>query len=76
MNSKEMTSHNRVEWLDIAKAYAIICVLIGHSIQYGSGSGNEYSDLFIDKFIYSFHLPLFMLISGYVFTYSVNKMGG
>ena len=28
------------------------------------------------RFIYSFHMPLFMLISGYLFTYSYRKRGG
>lgn len=67
----------RNELIDILKAIAIILLILGHSIQ--GGSGNEYllNNLFFDnylfKFIYSFHMPLFMLISGYLFYNSTIK---
>ena len=62
--------------LDLAKGILIILVVLGHAIQY-SGNGNwEDSQLFFDdivfRAIYSFHMPLFMMISGYLF-YSSNK---
>ena len=62
--------------LDLAKGILIIFVVLGHAIQY-SGNGNwEDSQLFFDdivfRAIYSFHMPLFMMISGYLF-YSSNK---
>lgn len=60
--------------LDIIKGIAIILVVMGHCIQYGSGNDYYTSALFFEenifKFIYSFHMPLFMLISGYVFGFS------
>ena len=63
-------------YFDIIKAVSIILVIVGHCIQYGSGK--EFSqDLFFEnplfKFIYSFHMPLFMLISGYLFSYSLEN---
>lgn len=64
--------------IDILKTTAIILVVFGHCIQYGSGKNYLANDLFYEnrifKTIYSFHMPLFMLISGYLFSFSVNKV--
>lgn len=71
------TTTNRNQYLDLVKSFAIICVIIGHCIQYGSGTEYLENGTFFDnplfKFIYSFHMPLFMLISGYLFAFSVEK---
>lgn len=48
-------------------------MLWGHCIQY---SNTASFDFFSDKvflFIYSFHMPLFMLVSGYLFYFSFRK---
>ena len=50
--------NQRIEFLDLAKGIGIILVVIGHSIS---------SDNLIGKWIYSFHMPLFFLISGMCF---------
>lgn len=47
---------NRIIWLDLAKGIAIICTIIGHTVPYGSD---------IRNIIFSFHMPLFFLLSGY-----------
>lgn len=52
----------RLEYLDICKAMAIILVVMGHVLQY-SFYGNTKEVLF--NSIYSFHMPLFVLLSGY-----------
>lgn len=56
--------------IDFIRAFAITTVVIGHCIQFGSGSiyssGKCLEDTLF-KFIYSFHMPLFMLLSGYLF---------
>lgn len=60
--------------LDYLKAFAIILVVLGHSLQYGLGEPNDgIFDNWLMKFIYSFHMPLFMMISGYLFGFSVKK---
>lgn len=68
--------NNRDSTLDLAKGILIILVVLGHSIQYSFGQEWLSSLLFFDdvvfKTIYSFHMPLFMLISGYLF-YNSNK---
>ena len=46
--------NKRIEYLDIAKGIAIICVIIGHSC----------GDI-TRSIIYTFHMPLFFIISGY-----------
>lgn len=44
----------RIEYLDIAKAIGILCIIAGHM-----GIAR------IDKIVFTFHVPLFFLISGY-----------
>lgn len=68
---------NRDSYFDVVKGVAILLVIIGHSIQYGNGEAFFTNNLFYNnilyKVIYSFHMPLFMLISGYFFYFSNNK---
>lgn len=63
--------------LDVVKAFAIISVVVGHNIQYGFSAdflrSGAYFDNILFKIIYSYHMPLFMLISGYLFAFSVNR---
>lgn len=63
--------------IDAVKAFAIISVVVGHSIQYGFSAdylrSGAYFDNVLFKIIYSYHMPLFMLISGYLFAYSINR---
>ncbi len=54
--------NKRVEYIDIAKGIGIILVVFGHVVR-----NNTYpmpGALFFDEFIYSFHMPLFFVISG------------
>ena len=56
----------RVEWIDMLRGLAIICVIIGHR-QFGdSGFLSEY----LEPEIYSFHIPLFFFVLGLVFSIS------
>ncbi len=47
----------RITWIDMAKGYGMIAVLIGHLVQGG----------LLGNFVYSFHLPLFFFLSGFLF---------
>lgn len=61
----------RNEYIDFMKGKLIFLVVLGHSIQYSIYS-NEFV-LFSDPlfiFIYSFHMPMFILISGYLYFFS------
>lgn len=68
---------NRNQHLDLLKGIAITLVILGHCIQFGSGSEFYNKSLFYDnlifKLIYSFHMPLFSLISGYFLFPTVRK---
>ena len=59
--------------IDLLRFIAIVFVVVGHSIQYGSGSNYSYYDNLLFRIIYSFHMPLFTIISGYLFYNSINK---
>ena len=54
-------SVGRIEWIDIAKGMAILFVIIGHTVPFGSIERN---------FIFSFHMPLFFLLSGYTMKFA------
>lgn len=63
------TPHNRLAWLDYAKAIGIVLVVFGHaSRSIGRTSGLVWSDSLqeLDAVIYAFHMPLFFLVAGYV----------
>lgn len=51
----------RIEAIDIAKGIGILLVIFGHIC---TGTDETYS---VKIMIYSFHMPLFFLISGYCF---------
>lgn len=53
----------RVAYIDNLKAFAIVCVILGHALQYLAGSNPE--RLISFNLIYTFHMPLFMMISGF-----------
>ena len=63
--------------LDFARGMAVILVVLGHSIQYGAGSDYYTSLAFfanpLFEFIYSFHMPLFAVISGYCFWFTTKN---
>lgn len=69
----------RNHYLDFVKGVAIILVVFGHSLQYGSGkvffTEELYWENLIMKSIYSLHMPLFVVISGYLYYFSVKHHG-
>jgi len=56
----------RIDYLDAIKAFAIFLVVCGHTLQY---LDKPQTGKCLHDIIYSFHMPLFMVISGY-FAYS------
>jgi polysaccharide biosynthesis protein PslL len=54
----------RIEYLDIAKGIGILLVVLGHN-------DFEVISLFVQRLIYSFHMPLFFFLSGYFLNTSV-----
>lgn len=60
MQNKQVNHMNnkRIEWLDIAKGIGILLVILGHCLNINQRSFH---------LIFTFHMPLFFLLSGYVF---------
>ena len=56
----------RVEWIDIAKGFAMILVVIGHTAF--STSKQE----ILRAMIFSFHMPLFFILSGMTLSFADN----
>ena len=65
----------RSQYLDIVKGFAIILVVFGHCLQFGTFlyANDKYFENNLYQFIYSFHMPLFTLISGYLFYGSISR---
>ena len=55
------SNKKRIEYIDIAKGIGIILMVLGHIPAFS----NNYK--FAYKLIYSFHMPLFFIISGFLF---------
>lgn len=68
---------DRIEWIDLAKGYTILLVVIGH-VLLGLLNSNRFSEhteslSFIIGVIYSFHMPVFFILSGYTYGYKKNE---
>ena len=66
-----MVTKQRIEYIDALKGFAIFCVLWGHSLQYLK-NGYDFFHNPMFEFIYSFHMPLFFMISGFFFCSSLK----
>lgn len=56
-------NNKRLYYIDILKGFAIFLMVMAHILLAIKGS----SDQTVARFIYTFHMPLFMFMSGYVF---------
>ena len=72
-------SRSREEWLDGIKGFAILLVILGHVLSgyldarmFGSAFWSIYR---VRTWIYSFHMPLFFLLSGFTFTLAYWQEG-
>lgn len=65
--STHITSGQRIEWVDILKGIAILLVVVGHT-EYAEGASNPGKTL-----IYSFHMALFFMLSGYTAALSLSR---
>lgn len=46
----------RINWIDYAKGFGILCVIFGHNIDSAIGH----------KWVYTFHMPMFFVLSGMI----------
>lgn len=56
----------QIELISFLQVFGIILVVLGHSF-------TSNNCILLNRLIYSFHMPLFMFISGYLFTNSIEK---
>lgn len=65
--------NKRLDYIDILKGFAIYFMVMAHILLAIKGS----PDQTVANFIYTFHMPLFMFMSGYVFDLNRrNEMAG
>ena len=65
-----MNNKKRIEWIDYLKAFACFLVVLGHliqSLQKANIDKYQYITEYINWFIYLFHMPLFMCMSGVLY---------
>lgn len=70
--------NDRKEWIDYAKGIGIILVVYGHLLSSGYHDGLNIPEHFYQlsrNIIYSFHMPLFFLLSGLLVEESLQKRG-
>ena len=67
----------RIEWLDSLKGFAIFLVVVGHVVlgylRAGIFPEYQWSLQLTHDLIYSFHMPLFFLISGFLYKLTWSK---
>lgn len=67
---KNETENKRIIWVDNVKSIAFILVALGHLLQGLIKAGvmqNSSGFTFFNTFIYTFHVPLFFICSGYLY---------
>ena len=69
----ESSINKRNENIDIIKGIAVILMVYGHCLQYGVNGKIDYFNMLCFKIIYSFHMPLFTIVSGYLLGKSLLK---
>ena len=57
------TNRKRLDYIDLAKGFMILLVVAGHIVQCWFDKSDQEP---LHAFLYSFHMPLFFLLSGYV----------
>lgn len=81
--NRKRVAHGRISetrWLlDFLKVLAVVLLVVGHCIQFVQGEailqGRTLFDDWAFRSIYSFHMSLFVLISGWLFGDSIERHG-
>lgn len=73
----EHKTMQRSQFLDVMKGIGIFLMIFGHAITSANGNLYRREESFwqdpVYEFIYTFHMPLFILISGYLFYFSLRR---
>lgn len=70
-----MSDKKKINWLLILQGWAMLWVIIGHAFLGVAGEGPQWENV-LTHFAYSFHMPLFMLVSGWLFFMTRLKESG
>ncbi|WP_081666252.1 acyltransferase family protein [Pseudogulbenkiania ferrooxidans] len=70
--AQEVKSKERDLFIDFTKGIAILLVVLGHTLQYQVQPAN-FDELFSFRFIYSFHMPFFVFLSGAAASHWIKK---
>lgn len=66
-----MKGKKKIEWLAVLQGFSMLLVVIGHvSLTNHPNDPNTPFATFIERTIYTFHMPLFIFISGWLFYYT------
>lgn len=65
-----MVTNKRIAYFDLLKLFAVLLVIVGHVISQYDDRGYGHP---INVWIYSFHMPLFMFMSGLFFQNTLKK---
>lgn len=71
-----MSERKKINWLLILQGWAMLLVVVGHAFIGKPGQGPAWENALF-HFAYSFHMPLFMLVSGWLFYFTrlnINKL--
>lgn len=63
--SSDDNTSKRIEWVDIAKGYGIIAVILGHVVFVGSRTYIA---------VFAFHMPFFLIIAGFFIPRNKNSL--
>ena len=67
---KTIEKKNRNITIDVLRGELALLVLLGHAVQ--RSFPYTYESMYLFKIIYTFHMPFFILLSGYTSIYSDN----
>ncbi|MBQ9230180.1 MAG: acyltransferase family protein [Prevotella sp.] len=66
--SEKLIGKNLNRQICFLSSFAMLLVVIGHS-----DITDDFKELFIYKWVYGFHMPLFFFVSGFLFAYTTPK---
>ena len=73
--SRSNTGHERIQYIDVARFYAMAMVFYGHFIERVMLLDDPFAAS-VYKFIYSFHMVLFFVLSGFIARKDDLALGG
>ncbi len=61
----------KIQWLSVLQGFSMLLVVVGHANVTGVAKDSSHPFVAsVEQIIYSFHMPLFMLISGWLFYFT------